>query len=382
MKEKNELCSYVAPLTNRGVIPTLRDGSIMLFDWVQATIFPFSKYKDIYSLFFHLFGINRNQVLYDKVSSLFGYNHSYSYRHLYIFVSDDRDDMGVHIYLTGQGCRDLEDLGITYYDLFFKLFEFNCQFTRIDVSIDDFTGELFTLDRVVKCIKNHEVITRFRSSIQFVKEDLDSLKNIGHTVWFGSRSSDVQFVFYDKLKERVYNADVEVNDNIKFWNRLEMRFRNDNATNIAFNYLWCNDFNFYILGLINNYLSFRQKSKTDSNRHRWKMKKWWYDFLGDVPKIKFQNYPLEYSITRKKSWLDRSCSYSAFSVLLSDIKDLSCDTMLSRYLYDFFIKGSKNINEKDLQYINQYRIVNNLVPITIEDVKSFVQDIKEFIIKK
>ena len=78
----------------------------------------------------------------------------------------------------------------------------------IDVSIDNFTNKYYSLNRVVKCIKNHEVVSRFRSCIQFAKEDLDSLENIGHTVWFGSRSSDVQFVFYDKLKERIYNADV------------------------------------------------------------------------------------------------------------------------------------------------------------------------------
>lgn len=379
--QKTTVESYVAPLTNRGVIHTLPNGTIMLFDWVQATIFPESHYKDIYSLFFHLFGINRWTVLLDAVKPLFGYTHCYSYRHLYIFTSE-REDMGYHVYLTGQGCRDLEDLGITYLDFFSKLFEFNCNFTRIDLSIDNFTNKYYSLNRVVKCIKNHEVVSRFRSSIQFAKEDLDSLENIGHTVWFGSRSSDVQFVFYDKLKERIYNADVEVSNDIKYWTRLEMRFRNENAIDIVFNYLWCNDFNLYILGIINARLSFRNRSVTDSNRWRWTLKSWWSDFLGDVPKIKFQNCPIEYSITKKRNWLNHSTSFTAFSVLLSDIKDLSCDDVLSSFLYDYLKKGSKNISSLELQYINQFRIKNKLIPLTMEDVNSFIADIKEVIIKK
>ena len=380
MKNDNKKLS-LPPLTNRGVVNTIKSDVFLLFDWVEATIFPNNVFTNIYDIFFHLFKVNRLEVLFDELSPHFGYSHCYSYRNLCIYVSD-REDMGYHIYLTGTGCRDFEDLGLSYIDLFSNLLQFSCHFTRIDVSFDDFTGKCFPLNKIKSCIHNQEVVTKFRSSIQFVKDDLISNDNIGHTIWFGSRASELQFVFYDKLKERIYNANCEVNDDVEYWNRLEMRFRNTYADTIILNYLWCSDFNTYILGIINNYISFKVKSDTDNKRSRWKDQKWWSNFINDVPKIQFQNKPIEYNISKKRSWLDRSCSYSAFAVLIADIKDFSVDQVFSRFLYEFFSKGSKNISEYELQLINQYRIKNNLLPITFDEVKDFIKDIKEIIIKK
>ena len=372
---------HLPPVTNRGAISAIKDGVFLLFDWVQATLFIDFKNYGIYDLFFHLFRVNRYDVLLDAIPPLFGYSHSYSYRHLVIFVSDDREDMGYHIYLTGQGCRDLEDSNISYVELFNKLYEFNCHFTRVDVSFDNFTNKYFNLDRIKRCINNKEVVTKFRHSLQFIKEDLDSLNNIGFTIWFGSRASDIQFVFYDKLKERIYNANKEIDSDIQYWNRLEMRFRNEKADTIIYNYMFCSNFNQYILGIINNKISFRIKSLSNSQRCRWQYHKWWNDFIDNVPKIKFQSVPIEYSISKKRSWLDHTCSYSSFCVLMADIKDFTTDDIFSRYLYEFFLKGSKKLSEKDLQYINQFRIKNNLVPISYSEVNDFIKNIKDIIIK-
>ncbi|UKI58239.1 MAG: hypothetical protein L6V81_02025 [Clostridium sp.] len=52
--------------------------------------------------------------------------------------------MGYHLYMTGSACRDFEEMGLNYRDLFVKLFKLNVHFTRVDVSIDDFTGKYFS----------------------------------------------------------------------------------------------------------------------------------------------------------------------------------------------------------------------------------------------
>lgn len=381
MDDKIDEILYMAPPTNRGVVCTYKSGLSLLFDWVQATIFPLEENYDIYSIFFRLFGITRDKVLFNAYSPHFGYDYCYSFRHLMIFGSDSRKDMGVHIYLTGTGCRDLEDLGISYDDFFNKIISMNGHFTRIDLSFDDFTGKYFPLKKINNCIKANEVICKFRSSIQFTKDDLISVDNIGHTIWFGSRSSNVQFVFYDKLKERKCN-DVEIIDEIKYWNRFEMRFKNDYAFEIVYNFLNLKDFNSYIFALINNYISFRITNNNDSNRRRWQYQKWWNDFLCTSDKVRFQTRPIEYDITKKNNWLMKSVSYSSFCVLLSDIKDFTSDTMLSAYLYKLFKKGSENLSEKHLELINQYRLKNNLQPIEYDEVKDFVKNVKEFVINK
>ena len=240
-----------------------------------------------------MFGVDVSDVLRDEKSVHFGYSHCYSYRDICIMVSE-REDMGYHLYMTGSACRDFEELGLHYKDLFKKLYKLNVHFTRVDVSIDDFTGDYFPFDKIKQCVIDRSVISKFRTSIEFVKTNLTDIDNIGYTIWFGTRASDIQYVFYDKLKERIYNANCEIiQDNLKAWNRFEMRYRNNYADNIILNYVNCSDFRDYIFGLINNYISFRIVNKNDSNKRRWKYQPWWYCFVGSYEKIQFQKVPVE-----------------------------------------------------------------------------------------
>lgn len=370
----------IAPVTNRGVVISLKDSVFLLFDWLQATFCVNSKKYNIYDIFFYLFGIDSSDVLLNEKSPHFGYSACYSYRDICIF-SSDRDDMGYHLYMTGSACRDFEELGFNYRDLFVKLFKLNVHFTRVDVSIDDFTGKYFPLKKIKNCIINNSVVTKFRSSIQFLKTDLNSVDDIGCTIWFGSRASDIQFVFYDKFKERVYNAGCTIDDSVKAWNRFEMRYRNVYADTIIVNYLYVTDFNDYILGVINNYISFRVPG-VDKIRSRWKYQKWWSSFIDTVRKVKFQTRPVEYDIVKKKNWILRSCSYSMFITMLADIKDLSSDNILSSFIFDTLKNGSTDITDLQLQKLNQYRIKNNLVPITRVELIDFIKDIKDVLIQK
>lgn len=417
--------SYVAPYTNRGVLCTIESGPILLFDWVQVTIFPFEKSKgdtveeildyaklkntpgyldtftrfhDIFDLIWYLFRIPRTEVLVNAFKPILSYDRVYSFKNIKILENLSRPDFGIHILLSGTACRELEDRGVSYGELFYKLREFKPHYTRLDVTYDDFTGKYWTLDRICKCINNVEVVTRFRSSLQIKKEDLISLDNIGHTIQFGSRSSDIQFTFYDKLKERQSNGFDLLEDysSIKCWNRFETRFRNDHALEVVNNYLYfkdydvldfstkimCNSFNEYMKSVINNYISFRIRSESDSNRRRWLLQPWWKRFLDGADKIQFMNKPIEYSILKKKDWLDRTCSYSNFCVMLAELPDLSDDLISSKYLYNLFKIGSDKITEKDLQFINEYRISRSLNVFTLEEINAYAKEVKEILVRK
>ena len=383
MDEKNQKISYTAPLTNRGVVCTSKSGLFLLFDWVQATFFPDTKKYSIYDIFFYLFGVEKSDVLLNEKCPHFGYTSCYSYRDICIMLSDIRSDLGYHLYMTGSACREFEELGLDYKHLFNKLYKLNVHFTRVDVSIDDFTGKYFPFDKIKKCVLDCTVISNFRTSIEFVKTNLTDSDNIGYTIWFGTRASDVQFVFYDKLKERIYNANCEIiQDNLKHWNRFEMRYRNDYADTIILNYVNLNDFQSYMFGLINNYISFRIKNESDSNKRRWKLQSWWNRFVGSYDKIQFQRVPVEYSIVRKKGWFLSTCSSSTFEVLISDLEDVSIDSCLSSFLYEFLKKGSDDVTDLDLQLINQFRIKKNLQPLNRVEVIDFIKNIKDVIIQK
>lgn len=390
---------YSTPPTNRGVVITRESEELsefMLFDWLQFTILPLkdycmsenghqietNSYNFVIYLFQYLFNISNENILCNEDPPVNGYEVCYSYRGIKVMQAPTREDMGTHFILSGEACRVLEDLEISYKELFKKLLQFNTQYTRVDVSYDVYHGKYFTLKKVENSIKNIEVLTKFRSSIIFTKDDLISLDNKGKTIWFGSRSSDIQFVFYDKKKQMIYNVNCEIDKNIEYWYRLECRFRHDKATKVIWNYLYVEDFNIYMKSILNNYLSFRIKNNNDKNRSRWLVKKWWSDFLDVSEKIQFQSRPIEYSISHKKNWLDRVASRSQLAVLLSTIPDLTIDNITADYLYEYF-KGAKDkLKEKDIEIINEYRIKNKLNPIESKDIDSYISDIKDILIQK
>lgn len=355
------------------------------------------RFTDYYDLFFYLFRVDRTKVLFNVEKPLRPYSFCYSYKNIKMFGNDEHPEFGVHILLSGTACREFEALELDYDSLFYKLKDYNPHYTRLDVSFDDYTGDFWTLDRIASCISNTEVVTRFRSSIQIKKENLISLDNLGHTIQFGSRASDIQFTFYDKLKERKC-ANVEVLDNIKFWNRFETRFRNDKALSVVNHYLYFSDkvkcinqldthielesFNEYIKSVINNYISFRVFNPSDKTRSRWSYQVWWSNFLDNAKKIPFQSRPIEFSITRKKNWLDKSVSFSNFCVLIADLPDIKQDKESSKYLYNMFLTGADKLTDKELQYINEYRLAKGLNSFTKEELDSFVDSVKEFLIVK
>ncbi len=414
---------HLAPPTNRGVVSAIQSSELsefMLFDWLQFTILPLGQYcmpkyldnkyinsdsyhniSDIYYsdeeanhsiyinsysfiqfIFNYLFHVQSGDILSGIDSPVNGYEVCYSYRNIRVMQAPSRDDMGTHIIITGKGCRELEDIGINYNDLIHKLLKFNVHYSRIDVSYDVYHDRYFTLKKVEKCIKNIEVVTKFRSSIQFTKDNLISKENIGKTINFGSRASDIQFSFYDKLKERIYNANCEVDSNIKHWYRLECRFRNEKANKVIWNYIFSDNFNLYMKSIINNYISFKEYNPMQKQRCRWTNKSWWQDFLNTTDKIKFQNRPIEYSIVNKRKWLDRVASRSQLAVLLSTIQDLSLDTITTNYLYEYFKGSLDKLNEKDIEIINEYRVKNNLIPISYDEIKDYISDIKDILIQK
>lgn len=347
------------PVTNRGVetpIGTDLPEIYMLFDWIQCTIFT---ENNVYKLFRDLFGIYYEDIS-EEDKGIYFYTKTYSYKHIKILENISRSDMGIHILLSGSGCRDLEDLGINYYFFFKKLASYGAKFTRIDISIDTFTSKYFDIVRINDCIVNNEVVSKFKNVVNFVKTNLGNSKNEGATLWFGSRSSDIQIVFYDKLKERKSNH-VLVSDKIKFWNRLECRFRNNHADTMVHNFINSDDFVKYYLGVVNNYISFCEYNPNDlKHRYRWNLKPWWRDFVNNSNKIKLSNVNHEKSITSVQRWLDKSVSKSLFMLYLANYKN--SETSFDNYI-STLKKGNSKLRHSDIAFINEHRLSLGLDPL-------------------
>lgn len=354
----------------------------LLVDWIQATILRSD--ISVYELFKNLFGIESKFVV-KEASGFFGYDTSYSYKDIRIMVAEYRryeglQDMGYHIYITGSGCRDLEDLNIDYKDLFKKILNYGAQFTRLDISVDCFTNKYFTIPRIKECIKNGQVVSRFRNTIEFVKTHLENGVNEGYTIWFGSRASDVQIVFYDKLKER-QSQNYIVDNNINFWIRLECRFRRNHASEVASNFAnkTFEEFKEFYFGVLLNYIRFVEINKKDKNKRRWKILPWWQEFVGDAKKISLQKINVESTITRKRNWCINSTSRNNFLVLLSEMELLTVDDVLGEFMYELFKTGASRISDHDLQYLNDLRNRNGMISVQKEEIQDLIKDINDYV---
>lgn len=404
--------SQEPPITNRGVVNTLENektidfkgeinnlGQFILFDWFQFTIhYEFSDfasgaikendkyyltgyiiYNKVVRLFKDLFNINNSDILYEN-KGINGYTSCYYYNNIKMYVSD-KMEMGINILMSGKGCRDFDRLGLDYKDLIISLKKYCTKYNRIDISIDDFTNNYFTLGKLKKSINKGLVVSKFRTYFYMHKGIIETNEILGDTIQFGSRASEVQITFYDKLKERI-NNNYLVADEIKYWVRTELRFRDKKINELLDRYISENiSLNELAKGILYNYINFVDKSN-DSNKCRWQTSNWWKEYLENINKLRFLPATLETTITRKKKWIDNTTSKSNFIVFLSELNDVNLDEYTTDYIFNYFKKGYSELTDKDIQLINDYRISKKLNPWTKEEIKDYINDLQDLILVK
>ena len=213
---------------------------------------------------------------------------------------DNTTNMGVHLNMTGQGCRQYESFypnsKNVWSDLFLLIITQNHKFSRLDVAIDDFHG-YFTINQLYNTAKKGNMtakrISKARSYEEFF---LENGETFSRTLYVGK--SEWQIRFYNKLAERK-NKGFDLYDYVKFWNRYEIQLRNHVATSAAFiiahDYYELGEF---VKGFMSDKVDFKVRDKNDSNKSRWKSTRWWTKFLGDVEKIPLTQVAPDPSISK------------------------------------------------------------------------------------
>lgn len=221
--------SLQPPSTDRGVVNTsvcintdFKEVDVVI-DWFQCTI----QGNDVEDVVKKVFHTSLENCLHTP-SGRFGYNNTYTYAStIHIMYHDIRSDMGVHIMLSGSACRELEDL-ITFKDFFERIILFEvCKVTRIDIAIDTYK-KYFDIASLRKKISDAELVSKFRKGTFIEQINVSDGSQESASLKFGSMSSDIYIVFYDKLAERK-NAGYTVDDSVDFWLRTELRFKHDLA---------------------------------------------------------------------------------------------------------------------------------------------------------
>ena len=270
-------------------------------DWLQFTVFEdyendnIRTYADIIDQYLNL-EVNDFQ----PCNGLYGYKSCMQYQNIRVLY-DGPELMGIHVQISGKGCRYLESLDNFDWNRFLGHLVFlGVKFTRIDVAIDQ--KQYFDCDRIQRYLKSDRVCTRFRKYGETTTSYIGSSELCGKTIYFGSRKSEIFLRFYDKGLE----SDGQIEGT-----RLEIVLRDDKANEFVFQYL--NKENFYNLSyltkkVVNYYLRF---IKCDATRkERCSITNWWSDFINTVEKLSLGKGKEVITLDRICKWFEKQVSTS------------------------------------------------------------------------
>ena len=246
--------------------------NIVLIDWLSITT------KDLDEVGVeHLVGME--EVPWELVKGARGYQDRLYFGGISIHY-DGRDDMGVWLEMSGQGCRTFETVGTGDYERLFQMVRSgHGHITRLDVAYDDHTGVL-PLDVIVE----DTLQQRFVSKSRFWDVNISS---DGKSLYHGSPKSDIRIRIYDKAAERHCGED-------KHWVRVELQLRDERALRFI---SLDGDLGFNLAGVICNYLRYVIPEDTDSNRWRWPLTDYWSELLCGATAVKLYDKPgVDYNI--------------------------------------------------------------------------------------
>lgn len=196
-----------------------------------------------------------------------------------------RDDMGVWVEMSGQGCRTFESLSTVGWEGLFRFIRSTgLKITRLDVAYDDHTGILDIGD-----IVQDTQCGMFVSKSNYW-ETLMSSK--GTSVQIGSPQSRVLIRIYDKAAERGKPDE--------HWIRVELQLRDDRAIMFSAIPLPIGE---AFAGVLLNYLRYILPA-TDENKWRWPMTPYWEALIEDAQRISIYRTPgMEYNEERCKQYV-------------------------------------------------------------------------------
>lgn len=242
-------------------------------DWLEFTI------KNCLSPYEAISFLGLDPFDFQEGFSRYGYKHALKFQHIDILYGG-RDDMGVHVIMTGQGCRSFEQYSHTStFDMLLKDINSheNISMSRLDVAYDDFQG-LIDLDSILDDISNGCVVSRFKSANIISSYDICK-SDVKHTTLnFGRQGSNTWVTIYDKKAER-QSKDIMVNADK--WVRCEIKMRSVNADRFVALFSEGKLIDELYFLVLNNYLRFVVPSD-DKNKSRWATAPHWARFCNSV----------------------------------------------------------------------------------------------------
>lgn len=316
------------------------DENIILIDWFAFTVKNVSPEA--------LIGwLGLGDVDFIDGTGHYGYRSSYFFGGMWILY-DGREDMGVCVEFSGQGCRQYETCGNrTLETLVRDVLKFDtAHITRLDVAFDDIDKDgdglldVLKIDRLARIDRYISKFGKKSGSWSGTHSDSGEKIPLAYSVYFGSPKSDVRFRIYDKAMER---GGLDYH-----WVRFEIQLRDKAAVNFitaegTVGYKFC--------GVINNYLRFIVPNKNDSNRRRWASPEWWVKFLSHTECISvFSKKDVDYNLAKVERYLLKQVGNTIYTY---------CKCVGWAKLRELINDSEHNLNPNQQHLLNEYAAITD-----------------------
>lgn len=340
---------------NIGNVNQMENGLYVSVDWITFTVLKNMSYQDVIAYF----GLNLEQFQ-------TGLNGAYGYksrvRHSIYPISvmyDGKEGMGICVTVSGSAvgyflrsylnyhtnCKtpfndfayDTDSFDATIFsDVLRDILEIG-QLTRLDLAIDDLGCNYYTLPELADIFYSGSYVSRFRN----FKTEYSGGKCgcTGHTIYLGSRKSELMFRIYDKQLEQ-RGKGKEVNSP---WVRWEIELHKDRACAAALMLSAGKSLSDVAIGIFSNYLRLINKDNVRDSRCSTSEK--WLAFIDGISKLTLCQPIPEKTLEDKKEWLRRQVAPTASAIYQID-GDLS-------FFYELISSGSSRISSE------LYHIITN-----------------------
>lgn len=240
---------------------------------------------------------------------------------------DGNEDMGTHIILSGQGCRQFE-VDESLLDLIKRINVIEGKVTRIDLALDDKKGNLIEFDNLLEDIIKGNIVSRWKTSTEIIKRNLKGERE-GRTINLGSRTSNCFLRIYDKRLEQ------KTKDT---WYRIELEIKKENAEELQ-KIINKNNAGELMQGILKNYMRIVVPNGKDKNKSRWKTAEYWEKIVENVAKVRLARKGEEKSIEQLKNWIETQVGASMAVVAINEGGSID-------FLSDVVSKSAKKLKAK------------------------------------
>lgn len=213
-----------------------------------------------------------------------------------VFWQGTSDNMGVHLRMSGEACRDLAARrGLDWCD-WLRERSVNGSFSRIDVAFD-IRGSQFPLDRFFEDVRQRRLVSRWKEAR--IEESLDLAgepgSRSGSIARFGSRSS--------RTFLRVYDKGAQLGEEAGQWVRVELETKGDRTAPLVDNVLQRGLQS--VAGIINGLLSIKCGQAPRDERYRLPPADYWRDFLAGAAVSRLTVPTPRRTASTVAAWVDR-----------------------------------------------------------------------------